>query len=173
MNVSKFAGLNLCFWCIMTCISANYSAQNMTYRTSLTYSFGLQKMDFFHQFGVGLHGKHFGLELQQGLGQRSLSSGMYFGQTNIQTKVLLGGRLFEISPFLRYGLGYLGKPFGFRYHRVDGGFIICYKLSQFTKFPLDVFLSGGIGKGEEVQSPQLRFAYLEYSVYLGLRYAFR
>lgn len=138
---------------------------------NISYQFGLQRLDFFHQVGVGKQWPHLGLELQQGLGQRNLFAGMVFSQTGIQGSWRLSWNKTEMSPYLRYSYGRLGKPIGFNYHRTELGIKGVYKLSSFTKFPLDITLSGGAGQGWEIQSHNKGHNFLDYSINLGLRYA--
>jgi len=139
----------------------------------LSYSFGLQKMDFIHQLAAGLQGKHMRLELQQGFGQRTLASGVVFSQTGIQSAYSIQLAKASLHPFLRYSFGLLGKPFGFYYHRAELGMLCIYEWSRFTKIPIDLLFSSGIGRGREIQSQSSKHGYVEYSINLGLQYAFK
>ena len=139
----------------------------------LSYSFGLQKMDFIHQLAAGFQGKHMRLELQQGVGQRNLASGVVFSQTGIQSAYSFQLAKASLHPFLRYSFGLLGKPFGFHYHRAELGMLCIVEWSRFTKIPLDLTFSSGVGKGLEIQSQSSKHGYLDYSINLGLQYAFK
>ncbi len=148
-------------------------AQQSTNIPFTSYVFGLQKMDFFHQASVGIQRPKVRLELQQGFGQRNLASGVVFSQTGIQGaySIQLGNA--SLHPFLRYSFGLLGKPFGFHYHRAELGMLCIFEWSRFTKIPVDLMCSSGIGRGREIQSPSSKHGYLEYSINLGLQYAFK
>ena len=149
------------------------SAQELKHRPFIAYSFGLQKMDFIHQLSAGFQGKYMRLELQQGFGQRTLASGVVFSQTGIQGaySIQLGNA--SLHPFLRYSFGLLGKPFGFHYHRAELGMLCIVEWSRFTKIPFDLTFSSGVGRGLEIQAVNNRHRYLDYSINLGLQYAFK
>lgn len=130
-------------------------------------------MDFIHQLSAGFHGKHIRLEVQQGVGQRNLASGLVFSQTGIQSAYSIQLDKASLHPFLRYSFGLLGKPFGFQYHRAELGMLCVYEWSSFTKIPFDLTFSSGVGKGLEIQALNSRHGYVDYSFNLGLQYAFR
>jgi hypothetical protein len=129
-------------------------------------------MDFIHQLSAGFQGKHMRLELQQGFGQRNLASGLVFSQTGLQSAYSIQLNKASFHPFLRYSYGLLGKPFGFYYHRAELGMLCIFECSSFTKIPFDLMFSSGVGKGLEVQGVNNRHRYLDYSINLGLQYAF-
>jgi hypothetical protein len=153
--------------------SNKISAQKTIHTPFIAYSFGLQKMDFIHQLSAGFQGKHLRLELQHGVGQRNLASGVLFSQTGIQSAYSIQLTKASLHPFLRYSYGFLGKPFGFHYHRAELGMLCVYEWSRFTKIPFDLTFSSGVGKGLEIQAPDSRHGYVDYSINLGLQYAFR
>jgi hypothetical protein len=153
--------------------SNNISAQKTKLTPFIAYSFGLQKMDFIHQLSAGFQGKHMRLELQHGVGQRNLASGVVFSQTGLQSAYSIQLSKATLHPFLRYSYGFLGKPFGFHYHRAELGMLCIIEWSSFTKIPFDLTFSGGVGKGLEVQAADSRHGYLDYSINLGLQYAFK
>ena len=113
------------------------------------------------------------LEVQQGVGQRNLASGLVFSQTGLQSAYTFQLPKASLHPFLRYSYGFLGKPFGFHYHRAELGLLCVYEWSRFAKIPFDLTFSGGVGKGLEVQAADSRHGYLDYSINLGLQYAFK
>jgi hypothetical protein len=152
--------------------SNKISAQETKHTSFIGYSFGLQKMDFIHQLSAGFQGKHMRLELQQGFGQRNLASGLVFSQTGLQSAYSIQLNKASFHPFLRYSYGLLGKPFGFYYHRAELGMLCIVECSSFTKIPFDLMFSSGVGKGLEVQGVNNRHRYLDYSINLGLQYAF-
>jgi hypothetical protein len=153
--------------------SNKISSQEANLTPFIGYSFGLQKMDFIHQLSAGFHGKHMRLEVQQGVGQRNLASGLVFSQTGLQSAYTFQLPKASLHPFLRYSYGFLGKPFGFHYHRAELGLLCVYEWSRFTKIPFDLTFSSGVGKGLEIQAPDSRHGYVDYSINLGLQYAFR
>jgi len=153
--------------------SNKISSQEANLTPFIGYSFGLQKMDFIHQLSAGFHGKHMRLEVQQGVGQRNLASGLVFSQTGLQSAYTFQLPKASLHPFLRYSYGFLGKPFGFHYHRAELGLLCVYEWSRFAKIPFDLTFSGGVGKGLEVQAADSRHGYLDYSINLGLQYAFK
>jgi hypothetical protein len=154
--------------------SNKISAQKTKLTPFIAYSFGLQKMDFIHQLSAGFQGKYMRLELQHGVGQRNLASGVLFCQTGIQSAYTFQLSKATLHPFLRYSYGFLGKPFGFHYHRAELGMLYVYEWSRFTKIPFDLTFSGGVGKGLEIQAVNSsRHGYLDYSINLGLQYAFK
>jgi len=155
------------------CLSNKISAQKTIHTPFIAYSFGLQKMDFIHQLSAGFHGKHMRLEVQQGVGQRNLASGLVFSQTGIQSAYTFQLNKASFHPFLRYSYGLLGKPFGFYYHRAELGMLCIIKWSSFSKMPFDLTFSSGVGKGLEVQTVNSRHGYLDYSINLGLQYALK
>ena len=113
------------------------------------------------------------LELQQGFGQRTLASGLVFSQTGLQSAYTFQLPKASLHPFLRYSFGLLGKPFGYHYHRAELGMLCIVEWSRFTKIPFDLTFSGGVGKGLEIQAVNNRHRYLDYSINLGLQYAFK
>jgi hypothetical protein len=113
------------------------------------------------------------LELQQGVGQRNLASGVLFSQTGLQSAYSIQLNKASFHPFLRYSYGLLGKPFGFYYHRAELGMLCIFECSSFTKMPFDLTFSSGVGKGLEVQGVNSRHGYLDYSINLGLQYALK
>lgn len=166
------------FWVMFLTIfligfSNKISAQEFKHTPFIAYSFGLQKMDFIHQLAAGFQGKHMRLELQHGVGQRNLASGLVFSQTGIQSAYSIQLDKASLHPFLRYSYGLLGKPFGFQYHRAELGMLCIVEWSRFTKIPFDLTFSSGLGKGLEIQAVNNRHRYLDYSINLGLQYAFR
>ncbi len=174
-------GSNTCFlrfWVVFLTFfligfSNEFSAQKTKHEPFIAYSFGLQKMDFIHQLSAGFQGKHMRLELQQGFGQRNLASGVVFSQTGLQSAYTFQLSKATLHPFLRYSFGLLGKPFGFHYHRAELGMLCIIEWSSFSKMPLDLTFSSGVGKGLEVQAAESRHGYLDYSINLGLQYAFK
>jgi hypothetical protein len=152
--------------------SNKISAQELKHTPFIAYSFGLQKMDFIHQLSAGFQGKHMRFELQQGVGQRNMASGVVLSQTGIQSAYYIQLDKASLHPFLRYSYGFLGKPFGFHFHRAELGMLYVYEWSRFTKIPFDLTFSGGVGKGLEIQAVNNRHRYLDYSINLGLQYAF-
>jgi hypothetical protein len=166
------------FWVMFLTIffigfSNKISAQELKHTPFIAYSFGLQKMDFIHQLATGLQGKHMRLELQHGVGQRNLASGVVFSQTGIQSAYSIQLNKASFHPFLRYSYGVLGKPFRFHYHRAELGMLCIVEWSSFTKIPFDLMFSSGVGKGQEIQALNSRHGYLDYSINLGLQYAFK
>jgi hypothetical protein len=153
--------------------SNKISAQELKHTPFIAYTFGLQKMDFIHQLAAGFQGKHMRLELQQGFGQRNLASGVVFSQTGIQSAYSIQLAKASLHPFRRYSYGLLCKPFGFHYHRAELGMLCIVEWSRFTKIPLDLTFSSGVGKGLEIQAVNNRHGYLDYSINLGLQYAFK
>jgi hypothetical protein len=174
-------GSNTCFLRVLVVFltlffigfSNKISAQELKHTPFIAYTFGLQKMDFIHQLAAGFQGKHMRLELQQGFGQRNLASGVVFSQTGIQSAYSIQLAKASLHPFLRYSFGLLGKPFGFHYHRAELGMLCIFECSSFTKMPFDLTFSSGVGKGLEVQGVNSRHGYLDYSINLGLQYAFK
>lgn len=138
-----------------------------------SYSFGLQKLDFFHQGSVGIIGPKVRLELQQGFGQRNMASGMLFSQTGAQGAYQIACKYLLINPYLRYAFGGLSGPFKFMYHRVEFGVLYVYESSKSTKFPLDLICSSGLGCGWEIQNKSNQHNYLDYSINVGLQYTFK
>jgi hypothetical protein len=166
------------FWIVLLTLffigfSNKISAQEFKHTPFIAYSFGLQKMDFIHQLAAGFQGKHLRLELQQGVGQRNLASGVVFSQTGIQSAYSFQLAKASLHPFLRYSFGLLGKPFGFHYHRAELGMLGIVEWSRFTKIPFDLTFSSGVGKGLEIQNQSSKHGYLDYSINLGLQYAFK
>jgi hypothetical protein len=166
------------FWVVFLTLffigfSNKISSQEFKHTPFIAYSFGLQKMDFIHQLAAGFQGKHLRLELQHGVGQRNLASGVLFSQTGIQSAYSIQLTKASLHPFLRYSYGFLGKPFGFHYHRAELGMLCIFECSSFTKMPFDLTFSSGVGKGLEVQGVNSRHGYLDYSINLGLQYAFK
>jgi hypothetical protein len=166
------------FWVVFLTLffigfSNKISAQELKHTPFIAYTFGLQKMDFIHQLALGLYGKQMRLELQQGVGQRNLASGLVFSQTGLQSAYTFQLSKASLHPFLRYSYGLLGKPFGFYYHRAELGMLCIFECSSFTKIPFDLTFSGGVGKGLEIQAPDSRHGYVDYSINLGLQYALK
>jgi hypothetical protein len=153
--------------------SHKISAQEAKHRPFIAYSFGLHKLDFIHQLSAGFQGKHMRLELQHGVGQRNLASGVVFSQTGLQSAYSIQLNKASFHPFIRYSYGLLGKPFGFHYHRAELGMLCVYEWSSFTKIPFDLTFSSGVGKGLEIQALNSRHGYVDYSFNLGLQYAFK
>lgn len=149
------------------------SAQKTMHTPFIAYSFGLQKMDFIHQVSAGFQGKYMRIEVKQGVGQRNLASGLVFSQTGLQSAYTFQLSKASLNPFLRYSYGFLGKPFWFHYHRAELGLLCVYEWSRFTKIPFDLTFSSGVGKGLEIQAPDSRHGYVDYSINLGLQYAFK
>ncbi|MFM7565800.1 MAG: hypothetical protein ACKO4K_03555 [Flavobacteriales bacterium] len=139
----------------------------------LSYGFGLQKMDFFHQVSMGIQRPKVRLELQQGFGQRNLSSGILLSQTGVQGAYRIMCRNSSVNPYLRYAYGRLGVPFKFTHHQAECGVLYVYEWSNASKIPLDLLCSAGIGRGLEMQSQGSRHSYLDYSINVGIQYAFR
>ena len=148
-------------------------AQQSTNIPFVSYAFGLQKMDFFHQVSVGIQGPKVRFELQQGVGQRNLASGMLFSQTGVQGAYRIAFRNSSLNPYLRYAYGWLGEPFRYKYHRAEFGFLYVYEWSNSTKIPMDLMCSSGIGQGREIQGQSSKHGYLDYSINVGLQYAFK
>lgn len=148
-------------------------AQQSTNIPFVSYAFGLQKMDFFHQVSVGIQGPKVRFELHQGVGQRNLSSGMLFSQTGVQGAYRIAFRNSSLNPYLRYAFGWLGQPFGYKYHRAEFGFLYVYEWSNSTRIPFDLICSSGLGCGLEIHSQSNRHSYLDYSINVGLQYAFK
>ena len=148
-------------------------AQQSTNIPFVSYAFGLQKMDFFHQVSVGIQGPKVRFELQQGVGQRNLASGMLFSQTGVQGAYRIAFRNSSLNPYLRYAYGWLGEPFRYKYHRAEFGFLYVYEWSNSTKIPMDLMCSSGIGGGREIQHQSSKHGYLDYSINVGLQYAFK
>ena len=166
------------FWVMFSTIfligfSHKISAQELKHTPFIAYSFGLQKMDFIHQLAAGFQGKHLRLELQQGVGQRNLASGVLFSQTGLQSAYSIQLNKASFHPFLRYSYGLLGKPFGFQYHRAELGILCIVEWSRFTKIPFDLTYSNGVGKGLEIQALNSRHGDVDYSFNLGLQYALK
>jgi hypothetical protein len=153
--------------------SHKFSAQELKHRPFIAYSFGLHKLDFIHQLSAGFHRNHIRLEVQQGVGQRNLASGLVFSQTGLQSAYTFQFPKASLHPFLRYSYGFLGKSFGFHYHRAELGLLCVYEWSRFTKIPFDLTFSSGVGKGLEVQGVNSRHGYVDYSINLGLQYALK
>ncbi len=153
--------------------SNKISSQEAKHTPFIAYSFGLQKMDFIHQVSAGFQGKHMRLELQQGFGQRNLASGVVFSQTGLQSAYTFQLPKASLHPFLRYSFGLLGKPFGFHYHRAELGMLCIIEWNSFSKMPFDLTFSGGVGKGLEIQAVNSKHEYIDYSINLGLQYAFK
>lgn len=139
----------------------------------VSYSFGLQKMDFFHQVSVGIQGPKIRLDLQQGFGQRSFASRILLSQTGVQGAYRFAFKNSSINPYLRYAFGRLGGPFKFNYHRAEFGALYVYEWSQSTRIPFDLICSSGLGCGLEIHSQSNRHSYLDYSINVGLQYAFK
>lgn len=157
---------------LLTCC-IQLQAQTNGITPVIAYTFGLQKMDFFHQVSGGIQTKFFRIEIQQGLGQRDLASGILFSQTGVQGAYRILCRNASVNPYLRYAFGRLGVPFKYTYHRAEFGVLYIYEWSKTTKIPLDLICSSGIGAGLEIQGKSNQHNYLDYSINLGLQYAFK
>jgi hypothetical protein len=96
-----------------------------------------------------------------------------FSQTGIQSAYSIQLAKASLHPFLRYSFGLLGKPFGFHYHRAELGMLGIVEWSRFTKIPFDLTFSSGVGKGLEIQNQSSKHGSLDYSINLGLQYAFK
>lgn len=166
----KFSWFLTFFFCLLCHVNLAQKSTNIPF---ISYAFGLQKMDFFHQVSVGIQGPKLRFELQQGVGQRSLASGLLFSQTGVQGACRIAFRNSSLNPYLRYAYGWLGEPFGYKYHRAELGFLYVYEWSNSTKIPVDLMCSSGIGRGREIQPQSSRHGYLDYSINLGLQYAFK
>ena len=165
--------MRLLFACIIL-LQLNFQTFGQTTNFKLVaYAFSHQKMDFFHQVSVGIQRPKVRIELQQGVGQRSLASGLLLSQTGVQGayRIALGNS--SLNPYLRYTFGWLGDPFGYQYHRAEFGLLYVNECSNITKFPCDVMFSTGVGQGLEIQPKSSRHGYLEYAINLGLQYAFK
>ena len=169
-NSSKYVFI---FTLLLDFLSYGNWAQQSMNKPILSYAFGLQKMDFFHQASVGIQRPKVRFELQQGVGQRSLASGLLLSQTGVQGayRIALGNS--SLNPYLRYAFGWLGDPFGYHYHRAEFGLLYVNECSNITKFPCDVVFSTGVGQGLEIQPKSSRHGYLEYAINVGLQYAFK
>ena len=159
-------------WIILLQLNFHNFAQTSNFKL-VAYTFGLQKMDFFHQVSVGIQRPKVRFELQQGVGQRSLASGLLLSQTGVQGayRIALGNS--SLNPYLRYAFGWLGDPFVYQYHRAEFGLLYVNECSNTTKFPCDVMFSTGVGQGLEIQPKSSRHGYLEYAINVGLQYAFK
>ena len=169
-NSSKYIFI---FTLLLDLLSHGNWAQQSMNKPILSYAFGLQKMDFFHQVSVGIQRPKIRFELQQGVGQRNLASGMLFSQTGVQGAYRIAFRNSSLNPYLRYAYGWLGEPFRYKYHRAEFGFLYVYEWSNSTKIPMDLMCSSGIGGGREIQHQSSKHGYLDYSINVGLQYAFK
>ena len=156
------------FWVIQ--ISSFIYAQDGG-RMDISYSFGIQRMDFFHQLGLSLRCKSFRFEAQQAVGQRSAASGILFAQTGLECSYAFARKAVEFSPYLRLNYGRLAGPFAFNCYRMELGQQLSLPLNRMHIFPLDPFLSMGISQAWEKQNIALH-SFLDFSLYLGIRYAF-
>ena len=157
---------------LLTCC-IQLQAQTNGITPVIAYTFGLQKMDFFHQVSGGIQTKCFRIEIQQGLGQRDIASGILFSQTGVQGGYRFAFKNSSVSPYLRYAFGRLGVPFKFTYHSAGFGVLYVLEWSKSTKIPFDFICSGDLGSGLEVQSKSNQHRYLDYSINVGLQYAFK
>ena len=156
------------FWVIQ--ISSFIYAQDGG-RMDVSYSFGMQRMDFFHQLGLSLSTRCFNVEIQQAFGQRSAASGVLFAQTGLQCSYPFARKAVEFSPYLRFNYGRLAGPFAFNYYRMELGHQLSLALNRRHIFPLDPFLSTGISQAWE-QHLKAVHSFLDFSLLLGVRYAF-
>ncbi|NBO62378.1 MAG: hypothetical protein EBU82_15765 [Flavobacteriia bacterium] len=131
----------------------------------------MQRMDFFHQLGLTLRMQSFLTEIQQAFGQRSAASGTFFYQTGLQCSYPFARKAFEFSPYLRLNYGRLAAPFAYNYYRMELGHQLSLPLHRRHIFPLDPFLSTGISQAWEQQHKALH-SFLDFSLYLGVSYAF-
>ncbi|MFM7596077.1 MAG: hypothetical protein ACKO4Y_07860 [Flavobacteriales bacterium] len=154
-------------------LTRGYLAQQPTYKPILSYAFGFQKLDFFHQGSLGIQGPKIRLEVQQGFGQRNLASSILMSQTGVQGAYRIICRNSSINPYVRYAFGRLGVPFKFTYHSAGFGVLYILEWSKSTKIPFDFICSGDLGSGLEVQSKSNEHRYLDYSINVGLQYAFK
>lgn len=156
------------FWVIQ--ISSFIYAQDGG-RMDISYSFGMQRMDFFHQLGLSLSTRCFNVEIQQAFGQRSAASGVLFAQTGLQCSYPFALKAVEFSPYLRLNYGRLALPFAFNYYRIELGHQLSMPLNRMHIFPLAPFLSTGIAQAWEQHNKAVH-SFLDFSLYLGVRYAF-
>lgn len=164
----KRTSLGFVFWWGIA--ASGFFAQKAMPRFSVNYSFGMQRMDLFHQLGLSLSVQSIGLEVQQGIGQRSAASGTLFAQTGLQCSYPLAKKAVEFSPYFRLNYGRLAQPFAFNYYRVEIGHQLSVPLNRMHIFPLDPFFSIGISQAWEQQRKALH-SFLDFSLYLGVRYA--
>lgn len=162
-------GLGLMFWWVIA--ASSLFAQPTASSFSVNYSFGIQRMDFFHQLGLSLRCKSFRFEAQQAVGQRSAASGILFAQTGLECSYAFARKAVEFAPYLRLNYGRLAGPFAFNYYRMELGHQLSLPLNRMHIFPLDPFLSTGISQAWEKQNLALH-SFLDFSLYLGIRYAF-
>ncbi|MFM7596289.1 MAG: hypothetical protein ACKO4Y_08935 [Flavobacteriales bacterium] len=156
---------------LMLCVQLQ--AQSNGIKPVLSYTFGFQKLDFFHQVSLGLQGSKVRLDVQQAFGQRNLASGILMSQTGVQGAYRIMCRNSTVNPYVRYAFGRLGVPFKFTYHSAGFGVLYILESSKSTKIPFDFICSGDLGRGLEVQSKSNQHHYLDYSINVGLQYAFR
>lgn len=162
-------GLGLMFWWVIA--ASSLFAQPTAPSFSVNYSFGMQRMDFFHQLGLMLSTRCFNVEMQQAFGQRSAASGVLFAQTGLQCSYPFARKAVEFSPYLRLNYGRLAGPFAFNYYRMELGQQLSLPLNRMHIFPLDPFLSTGISQAWE-QHHKAVHSFLDFSLFLGVRYAF-
>ena len=162
-------GLGLMIWWVIAATGS--FAQKTVPSPSVNYSFGMQRMDFFHQLGFSLRMQSFRMEIQQAFGQRSAASGTLFSQTGLQCSYPFARKMVEFSPYLRLNYGRLSAPFAFNYYRMELGHQLSFPLPGRHIFPLDPFLSTGISQAWEQHHKALH-SFLDFSLYLGVRYAF-
>jgi hypothetical protein len=162
-------GLGLIFWWVIA--ASSLFAQPTPPSFSVNYSFGMQRMDFFHQLGLSLSTRCFNVEIQQAFGQRSAASGVLFAQTGLQCSYPFARKAVEFSPYLRLNYGRLAGPFAFNYYRMELGQQLSLPLNRMHIFPLDPFLSTGISQAWEQQHKAVH-SFLDFSLFLGVRYAF-
>jgi len=162
-------GLGLMIWWVIAA-SSSFSQKTLP-SLSVNYSFGMQRMDFFHQLGVSLRMQSFRMEIQQAFGQRSAASGTLFSQTGLQCSYVFARKIVEFSPYLRLNYGRLAAPFSFNYYRMELGHQLSLLLNRRHLFPLDPYLSTGISQAWEQQNKAVH-SFLDFSLYLGVRYAF-
>jgi hypothetical protein len=151
--------------------ASGFFAQKARLPLSVNYSFGMQRMDLFHQLGLSLSVQSFCLEVQQAVGQRSAASGILFAQTGLQCSYPLAKKAVEFSPYFRLIYGRLAVPFYFNYYRMELGHQLSLPLNRMHIFPLDPFLTTGISQAWEKQKKAVH-PFIDFSVYIGVRYAF-
>lgn len=162
-------GLGLMFWWVIA--ASSLFAQPTAPSISVNYCFGMQRMDFFHQLGLSLSTRCFNVEIQQAFGQRSADSGVLFAQTGLQCSYPFARKAVEFAPYIRLNYGRLAGPFAFNYYRMELGQQLSLPLNRRLIFPLDPFLSTGISKAWEQYNTAVH-SFLDFSLYLGVRYAF-
>ncbi|MFM2038778.1 MAG: hypothetical protein RL432_1717 [Bacteroidota bacterium] len=159
----------LVIWYVIA--TSSFIAQKAAPSLAVNYSFGMQRMDLFHQLGLSLRCQSFRLEVQQAVGQRSAASGILFAQTGLECSYAFARKAVEFAPYLRLNYGRLARPFAFNHYRMELGQQLSLPLNRMHIFPVDPFLSMGISQAWEKQNIALH-SFLDFSLYLGVRYAF-